>query len=76
MFTYRKNIDAEKRHELKTEKKIQTDEMTGLLNKTATRQHISAALTLNPEKKYAFSFSILIISSRPMICMDTISAIM
>ena len=54
MFTYRKNIDAEKRHELKTEKKIQTDEMTGLLNKTATRQHISAALTLNPEKKYAF----------------------
>ena len=28
--------------------------MTGLLNKTATRQHISAALTLNPEKKYAF----------------------
>lgn len=44
MFTYRQNIDAEKRQETKMQLLAQTDEMTGLLTKTATQRWIAQAL--------------------------------
>lgn len=50
MFTYRKNIDAEKQKE----KQALTDEMTGLYNKKSTEREISRILSENPEKEYAF----------------------
>lgn len=50
MFTYRKNIDEEKRNELQAE----TDEMTGLLTKTATERYISRTLAEKADCMYAF----------------------
>ena len=38
MLVYRQNIDAEKRQEQKMLRLAQTDEMTGLLTKTATQR--------------------------------------
>lgn len=51
MFIYRKNIDAQKRQERQSE----TDEMTQLLHKTATRRHIEAALSAaGPDDLFGF----------------------
>lgn len=44
MFTYRKNIDNLKKQQLQAERKMQTDEMTGLYAKMATQQLITAKL--------------------------------
>lgn len=52
MFTYRKNIDEEKRHAIQA----QTDEMTGLLNKMATERMIERQILENPGKRYALFF--------------------
>lgn len=50
MFSYRKNIDQEKKKELMA----QTDEMTGFLTKTATERLIEKQLIEKKEEKYAF----------------------
>lgn len=50
MFTYRKNIDEEKKKELLA----YTDEMTRFLTKAATRRRVTALLTEETEKTYAF----------------------
>lgn len=50
MFTYRKNIDAEKQ----IERRASTDEMTGFLTKTATEHSIMSELSEKPEDLYAF----------------------
>ncbi|PXX44300.1 diguanylate cyclase (GGDEF)-like protein [Hungatella effluvii] len=50
MFSYRKNIDQEKKKELMA----QTDEMTGFLTKTATERLIEKQLVEKKEEKYAF----------------------
>lgn len=50
MFTYRKNIDAEKKKELQAV----TDEMTGFLTKTATERLIGTLLSQNEGQRYAF----------------------
>ena len=44
MLVYRQNIDAEKRQEERMQILAQTDEMTGLLTKTATQRQIQALL--------------------------------
>lgn len=54
MFTYRKNIDAEKRKEQQIRKEAQTDGMTGLLTKKATERAIGGLLREHPEAHYAF----------------------
>lgn len=50
MFTYRKNIDADKKKEMMA----YYDEMTKLLTKTAVRRRITAILSQDPEGRYAF----------------------
>lgn len=50
MFTYRKNIDDERRKELRAE----YDEMTGFFSKNATERVISRTLSENPGKRFAF----------------------
>lgn len=50
MFTYRKNIDEEK----KKEQKARIDEMTGFYNKKSTERIIEKMLLESPEQKYAF----------------------
>ena len=50
MFTYRKNIDEEKKKELLA----YIDEMTRFLTKAATKRKVTALLTEEPEKAYAF----------------------
>lgn len=50
MFTYRKNIDAEKRKEALAN----IDEMTGCYTKTATERMIDRALVRHPDTAYAF----------------------
>lgn len=50
MFTYRKNVDGEKRKEIQAE----TDEMTGFLTKKATERIVKRVLEENSEKRYAF----------------------
>ena len=50
MFTYRKNIDEEKRREMMAF----TDEMTKFLTKSATKRKITAQLGENPEQLRAF----------------------
>lgn len=50
MFTYRKNIDGEKRKEIQAE----TDEMTGFLTKKATERMVKRVLEENSEGRYAF----------------------
>ena len=44
MLVYRQNIDTEKRREQKMQLLAQTDEMTGLLTKSATRRRIDELL--------------------------------
>lgn len=50
MFSYRKNIDMEKKKELQA----QTDEMTGFLTKAATERMIENLLIEKPEVLHAF----------------------
>lgn len=54
MLVYRQNIDVEKRQEQKMQELAQTDEMTGLYTKTATRQRIEQQLRAQPGQTYAF----------------------
>lgn len=54
MFTYWKNIDVEKRRNMKIEKKAQIDEMTGLFTKMETRRRIEAMFSENKEGLYGF----------------------
>lgn len=54
MLMYRQNIDAEKQREHKMQTLAQTDEMTGLLTKTATQRRIEKILSENNKTKYAF----------------------
>lgn len=49
-YTYRKNIDAQKRQAIQAEQ----DEMTGCFTKTATERVIRESLLKNPEQVYAF----------------------
>lgn len=54
MFTYRKNIDQERRTEIRIKKKAETDEMTGLYYKKVAEHRISKLLLQNPKQRYAF----------------------
>lgn len=54
MYTYRKNIDAEKRKEKRIAEQAQLDEMTGLYTKTATERLIRDLLAKKPQDMYAF----------------------
>lgn len=54
MLVYRQNIDAEKRQQQKMQTLAQTDEMTGLLTKTATSRRINALLAERPETAFAY----------------------
>lgn len=54
MYTYHKNIDAEKRRGIEMVKIAQTDAMTGLYNKAATRAHIERLLAQDPHHSYGF----------------------
>lgn len=54
MYTYRKNIDAEKRKEKRITEQAQLDEMTGLYTKTATERLIRHLLAKKPQDMYAF----------------------
>ncbi|WP_066647937.1 sensor domain-containing diguanylate cyclase [Christensenella timonensis] len=54
MLVYRQNIDAEKRQEQKMLQLAQTDEMTGLLTKTATQRRIERMLADEPGESFAF----------------------
>lgn len=54
MFTYRRNIDQEKRQEIQMAQRVETDDMTGLYNKTSTRQHIEQLLMERTDQKYGF----------------------
>lgn len=54
MYTYRKNIDAEKRKEKRITEQAQLDEMTGLYTKTATERLIRDLLAQKPQDMYAF----------------------
>lgn len=54
MLIYRQNIDAEKRQERKLQELAETDEMTGLLTKTATSRRIDDLLEEHPGESFAF----------------------
>ncbi len=54
MFTYRKNIDDEKRQELKMIKRAEVDAMTKIYNKTFTRKYINEAIENGRNNMYAF----------------------
>lgn len=54
MFTYRKNIDEEKRKELETQRKASTDEMTGVYTKKATERIIDRVLCGKLQGSYSF----------------------
>lgn len=54
MFTYRKNIDEEKRKELETQRKASTDEMTGVFTKKATERIIDSVLCGKLQGCYSF----------------------
>lgn len=54
VLTYRQNIDAEIRQEHRLLELARTDEMTGLLTKSATEQRIKQLLEENPDNMYAF----------------------
>ncbi len=64
MLVYRQNIDAEKRQEKRMLFLAQTDEMTGILTKTATQHGIERILRKEPEQAYAFLSLTLTILSR------------
>lgn len=53
MFTYRQNIDEQKRHEAEIRNMADRDSLTGLLNKGATEEQISRLLALTPQKPSA-----------------------
>lgn len=55
MFTYRKNIDAQKRQEISIEEQIRYDEMTGFYTKSATERQVTRRLR---EKKGMYAFFI------------------
>lgn len=54
MFTYRKNIDAEKRRELAMLELAQSDEMTRLYSKAATRRQIERRFAEESGQMHAF----------------------
>lgn len=54
MLVYRQNIDAQRRQEIRMRELVQTDEMTALLTKTATRRRIEEALRNAPQACHAF----------------------
>ncbi len=54
MFTYRQNIDEERRREQYLYGKMELDAMTGLYNKSATREHIVSLLCARPDARFAF----------------------
>lgn len=54
MFVYRQNIDEEKRKELFMKKKMESDSLTSLYNKAATRSYIQQKLMQNTDQYYAF----------------------
>lgn len=54
VLTYRQNIDAEIRQEHRLQELARTDEMTGLLTKSATEQRIKRLLDDNQDSMYAF----------------------
>lgn len=54
MLTYRQNIDAEKRQERRMKELARTDEMTGLLTKSATQRLIGDILQRSPDGRFAF----------------------
>lgn len=54
MLTYRQNIEAEKQQEQRMQKLAQTDEMTGLLTKSATQRSIEESLKQAPNGRFAF----------------------
>ncbi|MTQ98251.1 diguanylate cyclase [Pseudoflavonifractor sp. BIOML-A6] len=54
MLVYRQNIDAEKRQEQKMQELAWTDEMTGLLTKTATRRRVDELLAAHPGEDFAY----------------------
>lgn len=54
MFTYRKDIDEEKRQKLKMSQLASYDRMTGLYNRGSTQNIIEELLQQNPAAQYAF----------------------
>lgn len=54
MLVYRQNIDAEKRHQRKMLELAQTDEMTGLLTKTATQRRVAELLEQQPGDTFVY----------------------
>lgn len=54
MFTYRKNIDVEKRKELENLRKASLDEMTGAYTKKATERIIDGLLKSKAQDGYSF----------------------
>lgn len=54
MFTYRKNIDKEKKQALQMTELAQKDEMTGLYTKMATARQINRLLEKGSTDQYAF----------------------
>lgn len=54
LFTYRQNIDDEKRNEELIRDQMQRDSLSGLYNKAATQQKITEALEAGQGKRFAF----------------------
>lgn len=54
MFTYRKNIDKEKKQALQMTELAQKDEMTGLYTKMATARQVNRLLEQSTNGRYAF----------------------
>lgn len=54
MFTYRQNIDAQKKQERMMLEKMQMDSLSGLYNKASTQQQISKILLQDTSHLYAF----------------------
>lgn len=53
MFTYRQNIDEQKKKEAQMLNKAERDSLTGLLNKVATADHINQMLSESPGQLFA-----------------------
>lgn len=54
MLVYRQNIDTEKRRESQMRQLAQTDEMTGLLTKTATHRQVEELLLTHPGESFTY----------------------
>lgn len=54
MFTYRQNIDQEKRQEKRLLEQMERDSLSGLYNKAATQEHIQRLLSERSGQLYAF----------------------